>query len=141
CCNFDYFEQNPKGTTTIVTQSLTERLFCLRADIAFHLQHQTYQEDDFAKSLHDDIKKQMKRQVAMLSDNHISVRTRWEEVSRFKEDSAWVYLSELDIIALKDDIAPLLAKNTLDENGKKFDLLMLAIELRCSTIRYRPTRQ
>ncbi|MEE1365497.1 MAG: type I restriction-modification enzyme R subunit C-terminal domain-containing protein, partial [Muribaculaceae bacterium] len=129
CCNFDYFEQNPKGTTTIVTQSLTERLFCLRADIAFHLQYQTYQEDDFAKSLHDDIKKQMKRQVAMLSDNHISVRTRWEEVSRFKEDSAWVYLSELDTIALKDDIAPLLAKNTLDENAKKFDLLMLAIEL------------
>ena len=129
CCNFDYFEQNPKGTTTIVTQSLTERLFCLRADIAFHLQHQTYQEDDFAKSLHDDIKKQMKRQVAMLSDNHISVRTRWEEVSRFKEDSAWVYLSELDTIALKDDIAPLLAKNTLDENAKKFELLMLAIEL------------
>jgi type I restriction enzyme R subunit len=65
----------------------------------------------------------------MLSDNHISVRTRWEEVSRFKEDSAWVYLSELDTIALKDDIAPLLAKNTLDENAKKFDLLMLAIEL------------
>ena len=129
CCNFDYFEKKPKGSMAVATQSLTERLFSLRADIAFHLQHQTYQEDEFAKSLHDDIKTLMKRQVAMLSDSHISVRAKWQEVSHFKEESTWVYLSELDTITLKDDIAPLLTKNTLDENAKKFDLLMLAIEL------------
>lgn len=65
----------------------------------------------------------------MLSDNHISVRAKWEQVSHFKEDASWVYLSELDRLALKNDVAPLLAKNTLDENAKKFDVLVLAIEL------------
>ena len=49
CCNFDYFEKNPNGKEMISTQSLTERLFGLRTDIAFHLQHQKYQEDEFAK--------------------------------------------------------------------------------------------
>ena len=129
CCNFDYFEKNPNGKEAPTTQSLTERLFNLRADIAFHLQHQKYQEDEFAKNLHDDIKTLLKGQVAMLSDSHISVRAKWEQVSHFKEDSAWVYVSELDTLTLKNDIAPLLTKNTLDENAKKFDVLVLAIEL------------
>lgn len=129
CCNFDYFEKNPNGKESRTTQSLTERLFCLRVDIAFHLQHQKYQEDAFAKKLHDDIKALLKEQVSMLSDNHISVRAKWEQVSHFKEDGAWVYISELDTLTLKNDISPLLTKNTQDENAKKFDVLMLAIEL------------
>ena len=129
CCNFDYFEKCPDGKETPTTISLTEKLFGLRADIAFHLQHQKYQEDEFAKKLHDDIKVLLKEQVAMLSDSHISVRAKWEQVSHFKEASAWVYISELDTLTLKNDIAPLLAKNTLDENAKKFDVLVLAIEL------------
>ena len=129
CCNFDYFEKNPNGKESRTTQSLTERLFCLRVDMAFHLQHQKYQEDEFAKKLHDDIKSLLKEQVLMLSDSHISVRTKWEQVSHFKEDGAWVYISELDMLTLKNDISPLLTKNTQDENAKKFDVLMLAIEL------------
>lgn len=129
CCNFDYFEKNPNGKESRTTQSLTERLFCLRADIAFHLQHQKFQEDEFAKRLHDDIKALLKEQVTMLSDSHISVRAKWEQVSHFKEEGAWAYISELDTLTLKNDISPLLAKNTQDENAKKFDVLMLVIEL------------
>ncbi|MBQ8867945.1 MAG: DEAD/DEAH box helicase family protein [Bacteroidaceae bacterium] len=129
CCNYDFFGKHPKGQKVANVKSLTERLFGLRAEIAFHLQHQQYQEDEFTKRLHDDIKALLKGQVAMLSDSHISVRAKWEQVSHFKEDAAWVYLSELDTLTLKNDVAPLLAKNTQDENAKKFDVLMLAIEL------------
>ena len=129
CCNFDYFEKNPKGTVGRTTPSLTERLFILRTDIAQHLQHQQYQENDFARQMHDDLKEMLKGQVAMLSDSHISVRAKWEQVVRFKEAGAWVYISELDALTLKNDIAPLLAKSMQDEDEKRFDLLMLAIEL------------
>ena len=129
CCNFDYFEKNPNGKEVASVQSLTERLFGLRTDIAFHLQHQKYQEDAFAKNLHDETKALLKGMVSVLSDNHISVRAKWEQVSHFKESSAWEYISELDTLTLKNDIAPLLPKNTQDENAKKFDVLVLAIEL------------
>ena len=50
-------------------------------------------------------------------------------VSHFKDDDAWTYLSEVDVNTLSTEIAPLLPKNTLDENAKKFDLLVLQIEL------------
>lgn len=61
--------------------------------------------------------------------SHISVRERWADVSRFKNDSSWVYISEVDVNTLKNEIAPLLPKNTLDESSKKFDVLLLLIEL------------
>ncbi len=130
CRNFEYFEKNPNGKeNTSASQSLTERLFCLRTDIAFHLQHQRYQEDAFCKNLHDELKTLLREQVSALSDSHISVRAKWEAVSHFKDAASWTYISELDVLTLKNDISPLLPKNTLDESAKKFDVLTLTIEL------------
>lgn len=129
CRNFEYFELNPEGKETTQTQSLTERIFCLRTEIAFNLQHQKHQEDEYEKSLHDDIKALLREQVCSLSDSHISVRTKWEAVSHFKNADSWVYISEVDVNSLKSDISPLLPKNTLDEGAKRFDILTLTIEL------------
>lgn len=129
CKNFEYFEKNPNGIDTAAIQSLTERLFCLRTDIAFNLQHQKYQEDAYCKSLHDELKAMLRDQVCALSDSHISVRERWEAVSHFKDADSWTYISDIDVLSLKNDISPLLPKNTLDENAKKFDIITLTIEL------------
>lgn len=131
CGNFDYFEKNPDGKELPPAQSLTERLFCLKTDVAFHLQHQKYQEDAYCKSLHDDIKQTLHEQVGALSDSHISVRAKWEAVSHFKDADSWAYISDMDVLTLKTDIAPLLPKNTMDESAKKFDVLALTIELSC----------
>ena len=140
CGNFDYFDQNPDGHEAPVSQSLTERLFCLRSEIAFHLQHQQYQEDEYCKSLHDAIKALLYEQVQALSDSHISVRMKWSSVSHFKEKDAWTYISDLDLTTLKNDIAPLLPKSTLDESAKKFDVLALTIELGCLDQDVNPTK-
>ncbi|MCH5214898.1 MAG: helicase, partial [Muribaculaceae bacterium] len=129
CANFDYFDQHENGQEAVQSISLTERLFGLRAEIAMHLQHQKYQADEFAKGLHDELKTLLLSQVSVLSDHHISVRHNWESVSRFKKAESWQALSELDVWTLKSDIAPLIPKSTLDENAKKFDVLMLLIEL------------
>ena len=129
CRNFEYFDKNPDGNKAPAVQSLTEKIFSLRAKIAFHLQHQKYQEDAYAKGLHDEIKAILKEQVALLSDSHISVREKWADVSHFKDDGSWVYLSEVDVNTLSTVIAPMLPRNTLDESAKKFDVLTLLIEL------------
>ena len=129
CRNFEYFDKNPDGNKAKTVQSLTEKIFSLRARIAFQLQHQKWQEDEFAKQLHDETKAVLKEQVATLSDSHISVREKWADVSHFKNDENWVYISEVDVNTLSNDIAPLLPKNTLDESAKKFDVLTMLIEL------------
>lgn len=140
CGNFDYFDKNPDGHEAPATQSLTERLFCLRSEIAFQLQHQKWQEDEYCKSLHDEIKTLLHEQVGTLSDSHISVRMKWESVSHFKEKESWTYISDLDLMTLKKDIAPLLPKSTLDESAKKFDVLTLTIELACLDSDVNPTK-
>ena len=129
CRNFEYFDKNPDGNKVATVQSLTEKIFSIRAKIAFHLQHQKWQEDEYAKGLHDEIKTLLKEQVASLSNSHISVREKWADVSHFKDENSWVYLSEVDVNTLTNEIAPLLPKNTLDEGAKKFDVLVMLIEL------------
>lgn len=129
CRNFEYFDKNPDGNKAATVQSLTERIFSLRTKIAFQLQHQQYQEDEYTKGLHDEIKTLLREQVSVLSDSHISVREKWADVSHFKDEQSWVYLSEVDVNTLTTEIAPLLPKNTLDESAKKFDVLVLLIEL------------
>ena len=129
CRNFEYFDKNPDGTKAATVQSLTEKIFSIRAKIAFHLQHQKYQDKEYTKGLHDEIKAILKEQVATLSDSHISVRERWSDVSHFKDDKSWIYLSEVDVNTLSTVISPLLPKNTLNEAAKKFDILTMMIEL------------
>ncbi len=129
CRNFEYFEKNPDGTTAPSSISLTERLFGLRAEIAFHLQHQKFQEDNYCRGLHNELKDILKEQIVTLSDSHITVRSKWEEVSHFKKEDSWLSLSEVDVHTLKNDIAPLLPKNTLEPTAKMFDALILFIEL------------
>ncbi|MBO5677262.1 MAG: DEAD/DEAH box helicase family protein [Bacteroidaceae bacterium] len=129
CRNFEYFENNPDGQIGSASISLTEKIFGLRAQLAFYLQHPDHQEDANEKTYHDALKQELKEQVKALSDSHITVRSKWETVSYFKKDESWLSLSETDVQQLQDDIAPLLPKNAMDAGAKMFDALLLTIQL------------
>ena len=129
CGNFDYFSINEKGQEPLPVQSLTEKLFCIRLDIAFALQRAVYQQDTFDKNLHDDLKEGLLQEVMSLKDIRIDVRARWETVDRFRKAESWVCLDAVSVNQLKEEIAPLLVKSVSDEQTKRFDLIMLQIEL------------
>jgi len=140
CRNFEYFGKNPNGVEGAATQSLTERLFCIRAELAFELQQAQHQAIPFEKQLHNDLKALMLTQVQQLSDSRISVREKWEKVSRLKSPDNWICLKITDLEDLKQDISPLLAKNQTDEAAKRFDLLVLTVELSLVSDSVRSTR-
>ena len=127
--NFGYFRENPKEGKTEAALSLTERLFGVRADIACALQAAHYQEDEFAKGMHDRLKAELLAQVNSLNDAHIAVRNHWSAVARYRNAAAWQYVSETDVLDLKNEIAPLLPKSMENELAKKFDLLSLYVQL------------
>lgn len=129
CRNFEFFEMNPDGIEARNTQSLTEKLFCIRTDIAFELQHSAHQAIPYHKQLHDELKKLLFEQVQQLNDLHISVRAKWDVVSHFKKKESWVYISQIDASRLKNDISPLITKSQTDEQAKRFDVLVLNVEL------------
>jgi type I restriction enzyme R subunit len=121
CGNFEFFDKHPKGKEPLPMMSLTERLFGLRTDLAAALQHAKYQEDAFAKSLHDELKDILCEQVQSLGDTSISVRQHWEVVDKFRKRENWTYISNVDAITLKEEIAPLLVSGIENEAAKKFD--------------------
>ena len=129
CGNFEFFDKHPKGKEPLPAMSLTERLFGLRLDLAATLQHGQYQSDTFAKGLHDELKDILRGQVATLSDANISVRQHWAIVDKFRKKESWDYVSSVDVIELKEQVAPLLVPGFENEAAKKFDVLMLNIQL------------
>lgn len=129
CGNFEYFSRNMKQPKEGRMQSLSEKLFGVRADIACALQTAQYQSDDFAKGLHDELKGILLGQVQRLNDAHISVRDHWDSVSRFRSAQAWQYISAVDVLTLKNEVAPLVTSPNEDESALKFDLLALNVQL------------
>lgn len=129
CGNFDFFDVTPEGAPQEQTNSVTERLFKLRVDMAVALQSGQYQQNPFARALHDDIKKILRNQVRALSDQNITVRRHWEVVDKFRKEESWVCLSEIDALDLKGQIAPIIIRSITDNSALRFDILILNIQL------------
>lgn len=129
CGNFEYFDENPRGNEALPQISLSEKLFGLRVDLAFALQHANYQSDEKAKKLHDEIKEMLITQVGKLNTKHISVRQNIEVVDKFMKKENWVALSSIDVLDLKNKVAPLVTPEKDNEAAKKFDAIMLYIQL------------
>lgn len=129
CGNFEYLDENPRGNEALPQITLSEKLFGLRTDIAFALQHANYQNDVEAKKLHDDIKAVLLSQVCSLNTKHISVRQNLDTVDKFSKKENWIALSAIDVLDLKNKIAPLVSPEKDNEAAKKFDAVILYIQL------------
>lgn len=127
--NVEYFRLGKDDKPQMPMQSLTERIFNLRLDLACLLQNGIYQSDPFAKGLHDELKQILRSQLMELRDESISVRRHWELVDRFRKESSWAYVSGIDAIELKEKVAPILIKHMTDNAAKRFDVLILNIQL------------
>ena len=129
CGNFEYFGSQPNGSEPRRSASLTERLFAIKLRIATILQDVKYQEDPFAKALHDRLKDELRMQVETLEDTRTAVRKHWQIVSQFKQAKAWEYISDIQRVSLEQEVAPLLITPPVDEMARKWDLLNFMEEL------------
>ena len=128
CNNFEYFSVHSDGAEPVIVKSLTERLFSLRLDIALALQSAEHQEREEDKKLHDELKEILHAQVDSLSMARIDVREKIESIEPYRNKESWVCLSEVDVAKLKN-IASLLPRPSENEAAKKFDVLMLHLQL------------
>lgn len=128
CNNFEYFSVHSDGANPVTVKSLTERLYALRLDIAAALQSAEHQEKEDDRRLHDELKEILHAQVSQLSRARIDVRAHLQTIEPYREREAWVCLSDLDVAELKG-IAHLLPRPKENEAAKKFDVLMLYLQL------------
>lgn len=129
CGNLEFFGAHPEGHAVHPQISLTERLFGFRLDLAHILQHAEYQKDPEAKKLHDELKTRLQQQVIQLNDHHIAVRKHIKEVDHYRKLEAWTDLTAPDVLELKTVFGPLLSVDPSNEGAKKFDALLLYLQL------------
>jgi len=127
CENFEFFNAQPKGTIGKTGKTLSQRLFELRLRLAFVL---LVQDDTDLKKYGQSIIDQLIKQTQELNGDSFIVRQHWEVVEKYRDANAWNALSDLDIKQLHDHIAPLMIETDQDELAKRFDALMLDIQLR-----------
>ncbi len=126
CENFEFFNNKPKGFEGATSKSLSHRLFELRLRLSFVLQNSEQQE---LKAYGDEILKGLIAQTQGLNTDSFVVRQHWKQVEKYKDPNAWNALNDLDIKELFDHIAPLMSESDQDEMAKRFDVLMLDIQL------------
>ena len=129
CGNIRYFGGLEGDGINSRPQSLSEKLFGLRLDIAVALQAPAYQEDEYAKGFHDELKSILMNQLTGLNDSRIAVRKHLGIIYDFRQKEKWDFISPIDAQNLKSEVAPLLISGKEDEYNKRFDLLVLNSQL------------
>jgi len=127
CENFEFFDAHPKGEIGTSSKTLSQRLFELRLRLAFVLlaQDEDAELRDYGQSIRD----RLIAQTRELEDKNFIVRQHWQAVEKYKDANAWNALSDLDIKELHEHIAPLMVEADQDEMAKRFDALMLDMQL------------
>lgn len=126
--NFEYFRANEKGEEAKITQTLTEKLFNSKVDIVRELQDVKYQVDPYA-GYREQLIKEILADVRALNDENFRVRQYLQFLHKYQNADNWKALSVIQTNEIKENVSPLIAPIDDDELAKRFDLLMLTIEL------------
>jgi type I restriction enzyme R subunit len=125
CENFEFFGTHPRGFDGSTGKTLSQRLFELRLRLSFVLL-QSEEEDLFGYGRQ--LREYLIQQTQALNTQSFVVRQHWEQVEKYRDPHRWNALTELDLLELRDHIAPLMSETEQDEKAKRFDALMLDLQ-------------
>lgn len=129
-CNvFEFFNANPQGKEPVNVLSLSQNIFNIKIDITAELQKFEHQENAEHKAYYEKTRKELTEIVKNLNRYLINVRTNIEYVERYSIDENWNDLNPIVVPEIKKQITPLVAAENGEEGAKRFDLLVLNIEL------------
>ena len=136
CQNLEFFSQNPETTEGASGESLGRRLFTVRLDLVAELDRAmaadvTVREGATAiATLRRETMSLLHAEVAGMNLDNFVVRPHRRWVERFAQAEAWARLGDEDLGELAQHVAGL--PSVLvdeDELAKRFDLLMLQLQL------------
>ncbi len=131
CGTFDFFGLNPAGIIPSKSMSVTANTFVSRCELVFLLQTQGNahpESEDFA--LAKALAENLQSQVSNLEANSgFEVRLHLRQVEHYSKISSWSSLNNNDLQDLREHIAPLIQNEESHELVKRFDLMMVKMQL------------
>ncbi|MDQ3668389.1 MAG: DEAD/DEAH box helicase family protein [Acidobacteriota bacterium] len=129
CQNLEFFNQDVKGVEGSAQESLSTKIFRARVELLEKFRH-IGELDEAIGQLDDEISATLREQVQAMNTDNFVVRPHRKAVEKFSEPATWEELGpdefeELDYIlaGLPNELDP------EDETAKRFDLLMLKLQL------------
>lgn len=128
CGNFEFFRVSPRGKEVQAAMGLTERIFGTRLELVKELQHLQYQEEEY-RDYRQCLVHTLTSQIRFLNRDNFVIKQKLIFVEKYSNEEAWQTLTAVELSELKDNIAPLIPTDDEDELAKRFDNLILALEL------------
>jgi type I restriction enzyme, R subunit len=132
CQNLEFFGQDPETSDGVTAESLGKRLFKARVELIAELDTDTGEGEGAVKlaELRRETAEFLRGQVAAMNINNFVVRPKRRLVERYADPKAWEKLDMSQQIELAAEVAGLPSELIDDdEDAKKFDLLMLRLQL------------
>ncbi len=128
CGNFEYFREHKEGFESRETKSLSENIFGKQIKLISLLQESAYAGSDY-QAWRNELVVICRNQVVELNTELIAVRLRLQYVEKYKNEKAYISISEGDKAELLQYIAPIVRNNDEDELAKRFDNFMYGLML------------
>jgi type I restriction enzyme, R subunit len=129
CQNLEFFRQNPEASEGSLTEPLGKRIFGARLEVVRQLDRRATT-DTNEVSLRREIAETLREAVASMNPENVIVRPKRQLVEKYGKPEAWDALGEEALAELRDQVAGLpTGLPAEDEEAKRFDLLMLRLEL------------
>jgi type I restriction enzyme, R subunit len=128
CQNLEFFSQNPAVTDGATGASLSKRLFAARLSLIAELDKR--EEHEAEKALRSETAGRLHEEVAAMNVDNFIVRPKRRLVEIYRDTKAWETLGAEQRHELSENVAGLPTElPTEDEEAKRFDLLMLRLQL------------
>jgi type I restriction enzyme R subunit len=129
CQNLEFFNQDAKGVEGSAQESLTTKLFRARVGLLEKFRH-IGSSDESIGQLDDEISDTLRKSIEAMNVDNFVVRAHRKEVEKFREPATWVELGPDEFDELDQVLADLpTGLDAQEETAKRFDLLMLKIQL------------
>lgn len=115
CNNFDFFREGLKGCEAKIKETLSEKIFNCKVNIARELQAPEYQAEEDYAAYRVDLTDELNQIVVGLDDTSFRVKQHMRYVETYRNKLAWANLESIAVSDIKEHIAPLVVPKKSDE--------------------------
>ncbi|WLD14363.1 DEAD/DEAH box helicase family protein [Planctellipticum variicoloris] len=128
CENFEFFGKNPDGVEGSVQESVKTKIFRRRVSLLDLLRSERHGDEPHRK-LRTEIADHLHREVSQVPLDSFVVRPHRREIEKFSKREAWDQLSPGELVDIHQHLANLPTPDDGDEFARRFDLLLLNLQL------------
>ncbi|MCC9071266.1 DEAD/DEAH box helicase family protein [Flavobacterium sp. F-65] len=126
CKNFEFFDIEKKGQENKIAKPITQQIFEDRLHLS-RLLIETGEPDDI--ELANNLRDILHYAISHLDKDRFQVNMQSRHVAEFAERSRWSNLDSSDVHIIEEFLSDLPAPETINESARRFDLMMLKLQI------------